>query len=60
MTTSDLKLMKDKIRRRAYVQVEPDSIRDAAVISDKVKRSSCFGAAVSVLVIVAGIVAVIA
>ena len=38
---------------------EVDPIQDAAVISEKVKRSSCFGAAIAVLapaLIVAGLI----
>ena len=51
--TRELKLIETKLRRRAYVQVEPDPIKDAMIIGDKVKKSSCFGAAVSVLALVA-------
>ncbi len=47
----DKKMLATKLRRRPYTQTDPDPIQDAAIISDKVQRSSCFGTAVSVVAV---------
>ena len=49
MTTNDVKLLKQSLRRREFRHEPVDPIQDAAVISDKVRKSSCFGAAVAIL-----------
>lgn len=59
MTTADRKLIETKLRRRHYVQPAVDPIKDAMVISEKVQRSGCFGAAISLLAIAAVVVGVL-
>ena len=57
MTTYDKDLLADKLARRAYKQEAPDPIKDAMVIEDKVKKSSCFGAVVAPVLVIAAAVA---
>ena len=53
MTTADRKILENKLRRRYYVQPDVDPIEDASIVAEKVSKSSCFGAVVSVLAIAA-------
>ena len=53
MTTVDKNIVAMKIRRRPYAQVAHDPIKDAAVISEKVRKSSCFSATVMGIVLLA-------
>jgi len=59
MTTADHKLIETKLRRRHYVQPEVDPIADASIISEKVQKSGCFGAVVSLLAIAAVVAGVL-
>ena len=45
---------------RRGIAPEVDELRDAAVISEKVRRSSCFGAAVTVIAVLLAAVAIVA
>lgn len=59
MTAHEQKLIEQNLRRRAFHHETPDPIAEAAIISDKVKKSSCFGAVVAGALVLVTVVAVI-